>query len=88
MILLFFIVLPEKRVYFSDFVDLCWCQYPWFYLHMYSLGAVFLSFLFRRSRVMISGLCMAARYMAYEFRHSGSWLRVRALGPRLVFHLA
>jgi hypothetical protein len=29
--------------------------------------------------MMISGLCMAARNMAYEFRHSGSWLRVRAL---------
>jgi len=29
--------------------------------------------------MMISGLCMAARNMVYEFRHFGSWLRVRAL---------
>lgn len=28
---------------------------------------------------------MAARNMVYEFRHSGSSLRVRALGPRLFY---
>jgi hypothetical protein len=38
--------------------------------------------------MMISGLCMAARNMVYEFRHSGSWLRVRALGRVLSFGFA